>query len=187
VVQAKEELDARVVGLERRLDGALRLRLTRVRARVAAVTSHRVFEAERGRIRANAQRTDELARRSQAGLARQVERARHHLRRGSERLEAFRWDRQLAERRGRVRQWRDRLLTLAHAGLEPRRAAVGRAAGKLESLSPLAVLSRGYALVWDAAEGRLLRQPADVRPGAELRIRLHGGVLAARVTPEEGE
>jgi exodeoxyribonuclease VII large subunit len=187
VVQAKEDLDARVVALQRRLDGALRLRLTRVRARVAAVTSHRVFEAERGRIRASAQRTDELARRSQTGLARQLERARHHLRRGSERLEAFRWDRQLAERRGRVSQWRNRLLSLAHAGLDPRRAALSRAAGKLESLSPLAVLSRGYALVWDTAAGRLLRQPDDVGPGAALRIRLHGGVLAARVTSEGSE
>lgn len=187
VVQAKEDLAARVAALEQRLGAALRLRLTRVRARVAAVTSHRVFEAERGRIRANAQRTDELVRRSQTGLGRQLERARQHLRRGSERLEAFRWERQLAERRRRAGQWRDRLLALAHTGLEPRRAALSRAAGKLESLSPLAVLARGYALVWDAAAGRLLRQPGDVGMGAPLRIRLHGGVLAAKVTSKETE
>ena len=51
------------------------------------------------------------------------------------------------------------------------RARLGRLAGKLDSLSPLAVLSRGYALVWDE-HGRLVREPADVAPGDPLRIRV---------------
>jgi exodeoxyribonuclease VII large subunit len=55
----------------------------------------------------------------------------------------------------------------------------------LETLSPLAVLSRGYALVWDATERRLLRSPDDVNVGDALRIRLHGGRLGATVTAKE--
>ena len=45
----------------------LRLRLARTRARVEAVTSHRVFAAERGRLRTYAQRVDDLTRRSGHG------------------------------------------------------------------------------------------------------------------------
>ena len=64
-------------------------------------------------------------------------------------------------------------------------AARERLAGKLDSLSPLAVLSRGYALVWNE-EGRLVRQPAEVRVGEALRIRVSGGALGAVVTSREG-
>ena len=60
VVQAKAELRRARRLPERHADAALRLRLTRTRARVEAVTSHRVFAAERGRIRNHAQRVDDL-------------------------------------------------------------------------------------------------------------------------------
>jgi exodeoxyribonuclease VII large subunit len=184
VVGAKDDLCARIDGLRRRADGALGIRLARVRARVAALTQHRVFEAERGRIRNQAQRVDELARRAQTGLTRRVERARDRYRRAGERLEAFRWDRQIADRRARVASQEGRLAGLARQHVVSRRSALARLAGKLDSLSPLAVLSRGYALVFDAS-GRLVRDAAEVSVGDALRIRVQSGGLAARVTGKE--
>jgi exodeoxyribonuclease VII large subunit len=184
VVGAKDELCARVDTLRRRADGALALRVARVRARVAALTQHRVFEAERGRIRNHAQRVDELARRAQTGLLRRLERARERSRRSGERLEAFRWDRQIADRRARVDSRAERLGSLARQQVSARRGTLGRLAGKLDTLSPLAVLSRGYALVWDE-EGRLLRDTSRVSPGDDVRIRLQSGALTARVTGKE--
>src|SRR6185503_4369683 len=164
VIEAKADIGARIDDLARRVAAAAGLRMTRVRARVASVTSHRVFAAERGRIRGQAQRVDDLARRAETGLRRQVERARDRLRRGRERAEAFRWDRQLSARRDRVAAGRERLRALARAEMAARRASLGRGAAQLESLSPLSVLSRGYALVWDA-RGRLLRDPDAVAAG----------------------
>ena len=184
VIEAKADICARIDDLSRRVAAAARLRMTRVRARVAGVTSHRVFTAERGRIRSHAQRVDDLVRRAETGLARQVERARDRLRRGRERAEAFRWDRQLAARRDRVVRSADRLAALARAGMAARRAGLGRGAAQLESLSPLSVLSRGYALVWDE-RGRLLRDTAEVAVGDGLAIRVHAGRLRAAVTAKE--
>jgi exodeoxyribonuclease VII large subunit len=143
-----------------------------------------VFEAERGRIRNQAQRVDELARRSEAGLRRRLERARERYRRAAERLEDFRWDRQIVDRRARVSAQELRLGGLARQELTARRARLGGLAGKLDSLSPLAVLSRGYALVWDS-DGRLLRDPAEVETGDPLRVRVQGGTLTAQVTGKE--
>jgi exodeoxyribonuclease VII large subunit len=187
VVQAKEELQARVKALDERRDGALRLRLARVRARVEAAAAHRVFAAERGRLRILAQRTDELSRRAETGLQRGVERAQSHERRLRERLEAFRLDRQLAARREWLERQRDRLAVLFRSETERRRSRLGRLAASLDGLSPLSVLGRGYALVFQEARERLVRDASEVEAGEALRIRLHKGALRATIVSKETE
>jgi exodeoxyribonuclease VII large subunit len=185
VVKAKADLQARIAALEERRDAALRLRLARVRARVEAAAAHRVFAAERGRLRVQAQRVDELARRAEAGLGRRLEGCRAHVRRLRERLEAFRFDRQVAARRERLARHSEGLTAVFRAGVERRRAALARLATSLDGLSPLAVLGRGYALVWDEAGRRLVRDAAEVDEGQGVRIRLHRGALRATVDSRE--
>jgi exodeoxyribonuclease VII large subunit len=187
VVKAKIDLQARIAALEERRDAALRLRLARVRARVEAAAAHRVFAAERGRLHVQAQRVDELERRAETGLVRRLEGGRAHARRLRERLEAFRFDRQVAARRERLARHSERLTALFHAGVERRRGALARLATSLDGLSPLAVLGRGYALVWDETGRRLVRDAAEVDEGQGLRIRLHRGALRATVDSRETE
>jgi exodeoxyribonuclease VII large subunit len=185
VVQAKADLEAQLAARDKHLAAALNLRLTRVRARVTALTSHRVFEAERGRIRTHAQRVDDHVRRAETGLRRIRERSRERMRRADERLGAFRWERQLRERRERLLHHGERLEAMLKGALDARRAALARHAETLDALSPLKVLGRGYALVWDAEQVRLVRAAADVRVGDAIRIRLHDGALGATVTSKE--
>jgi exodeoxyribonuclease VII large subunit len=54
----------------------------------------------------------------------------------------------------------------------------------LESLSPLAILDRGYALVFDA-EGNLLKDVRTVKVGEEITARLAHGELSAAVTKKQ--
>jgi exodeoxyribonuclease VII large subunit len=185
VVKAKADLAERVSVLERRLRGGLELVLTRVRSRVQAVTSHRVFAAERGRIRNHAQRIDDLAHRAERGLRRQTERRRESLRRAGERLDSFRWDRQLERRHEELRRHVLRLSERARRVLGDRRGAFALLAGKLDSLSPLAVLARGYALVWDERRGGLVRRADTLEPGDPLRVRVHEGEVHAVVQAKE--
>ncbi|HET7290820.1 MAG TPA: exodeoxyribonuclease VII large subunit [Vicinamibacteria bacterium] len=185
VVKAKEELSLRLRHLDGRREGALRLRFARTRAALAALAAHRVFEAERGRLRTAAQRTDELVRRAQAGLTRRGERAREHLLRLDERASAFRFDRQLAARRETLLRHREGLAGAIRQAIEAPRGRLARAAGKLDTLSPLAVLSRGYAVVFDAEGRRIVRRSSEVGPGDALRIRLQAGALRATVTERE--
>ena len=185
VIKAKADLVAHLDALRRHLLAAVQLRMTRLRSRVQAATQHRVFAAERGRIMSHAQRVDDLARRAETALLRRRERGHDAWRRLGERLEAFRWDRQIASHRERVGRHADRLQALLRAAVDARRGAFSRLAGKIESLSPLAVLGRGYALVWSDKTGRLVRDPAEVALGDTLRLRVSGGELAARVTSIE--
>jgi len=54
---------------------------------------------------------------------------------------------------------------------------------RLRALSPAATLERGYAIVQRAADGAVLRDPADTSVGDDLRVRLARGELAAKVCP----
>ncbi|HTI80514.1 MAG TPA: exodeoxyribonuclease VII large subunit [Acetobacteraceae bacterium] len=64
------------------------------------------------------------------------------------------------------------------ANLRETRARLDGAAARLESVSPLAVLQRGYAVVSDAA-GHPLTSASAVKPGANLRLRFADGEVGA--------
>ena len=61
---------------------------------------------------------------------------------------------------------------------------VERQMAKLHALSPLNVLNRGFS-VTQTADGRILRDAADVNPGDKLKIRLANGKLNAEVLSAE--
>jgi exodeoxyribonuclease VII large subunit len=64
------------------------------------------------------------------------------------------------------------------ARLREARARLDGVAGRLEAVSPLAVLQRGYALVTDP-KGHPLTTASSVRPGARLRLRFADGEVGA--------
>lgn len=70
-----------------------------------------------------------------------------------------------------------------------RRALLKHAAARLDALSPLGVLQRGYAIALDA-QARVLRDAAQVAPGDRVQVILRRGRLNAVVAgtdPAEGE
>jgi exodeoxyribonuclease VII large subunit len=74
-----------------------------------------------------------------------------------------------------------RLEAAAKAGLSSIRSRLTLAAHSLDTVSPLATLERGYAIVSDAASGAVIGHAAAVRPGQSIRARLADGSLTAVV------
>jgi exodeoxyribonuclease VII large subunit len=54
-------------------------------------------------------------------------------------------------------------------------------AARLESLSPLAVLGRGYAVVWNESRTKVIRRAIEVKAGDRVRVTLSEGELGCTV------
>ena len=65
-----------------------------------------------------------------------------------------------------------------------RRARWERSSVRLEELSPLKILDRGYALVFDSA-GNLVKDAVQVNVGDEISARLARGIITATVKKKE--
>ncbi|MDR1465845.1 MAG: exodeoxyribonuclease VII large subunit [Oscillospiraceae bacterium] len=81
--------------------------------------------------------------------------------------------------RQRLDATRERMESCAAALLRDRRRALAAALARLEALSPLAVLARGYAVA--RKDGRALRRAAEAVPGDELDVLLQDGRLRCAV------
>ena len=59
---------------------------------------------------------------------------------------------------------------------------IGAEAGKLNALSPLAILSRGYSIAMKLPEMQIIKDVKEVQEGDEVNIRLHKGNLICVVS-----
>jgi len=87
----------------------------------------------------------------------------------------------------RLATLRQRLGAAAAAALDRRSIRLRLAERTLASVSPLATLERGYAIVTDGRTGRILADVSQVAPGAEISARLARGTLDATVTRVAGQ
>ncbi len=158
---------------------ALRSRLGRSSQRAVERARHRVTLARlvhpRTRIENGRLRLDDLDERLRAAIERRVERCRARLARVPVRAP----ERLLQDRRARL-ILDDGKAKAAIARLVARREhAVVSAAGRLDALSPLAVLVRGYAIV--RKEGVVVRDTAVLASGDTVELRLGAGEATAEI------
>jgi exodeoxyribonuclease VII large subunit len=86
---------------------------------------------------------------------------------------------QLEVGKERLQRMTDRLTTAALRHVERRERRLERLAAKLEALSPVSVLARGFAVARDES-GRVLRRVADFPPDTEFRLSVSDGDVRAR-------
>jgi len=87
----------------------------------------------------------------------------------------------LLARRERLAAASHALARAARARLERAGAGLAELAGRLESLSPLAVLARGYAIVRRSSDGAIVRRVGDVGLGDRVSLRVAEAELEAAV------
>jgi exodeoxyribonuclease VII large subunit len=93
------------------------------------------------------------------------------------RLEALSLGRRLGRIRARLVSTRTNLAHTTRRAHTDRTTRLHAAVGRLDVLSPLAVLSRGYAVCWTADRSVVIRDAAAVQPGQAVTVTLHNGEL----------
>jgi exodeoxyribonuclease VII large subunit len=126
------------------------------------------------------QRLDDLGGRMSLAATVRLGRAQERVREGRDKLLLLRPDRLTPMSRAAVRQLEGRLAPALRAHLARLRERLETQAGLLDSLSPLTVLGRGYAVPLTAAGGAL-RSVAQVDAGDAVTLRLKDGRLDTRV------
>jgi exodeoxyribonuclease VII large subunit len=126
-------------------------------------------------------RVDELAARLRREMRNELGRANHRVTLATRALRASDPVARVARDRHRLDSLQTRMITLLHRRRDRARYALQTAVGRLDSLSPLAVLGRGYSLTRTPA-GDIVHSPAQVRVGDVIRVLLQRGSLDARVT-----
>ena len=147
--------------------------LAQLRARLERLALRPLRDLER--------RVDELAARLRREMRNELGRANHRVTLATRALRASDPVARVARDRHRLDSLQTRMITLLHRRRDRARYALQTAVGRLDSLSPLAVLGRGYSLTRTPA-GDIVHSPAQVRVGDVIRVLLQRGSLDARVT-----
>jgi exodeoxyribonuclease VII large subunit len=183
VVREKAALAEQVGALGLRLAAAARDLLGDLRARAQAIARRLVHP--RRRLQEIAQRLDDLGERLRRASARALADSRRRMAVASARLALRSPGARVVEEHARVASLLARLEVSACHRIAMGRERLAGAAGRLDSLSPLAVLDRGYSITRSLPSEAIVRAASDAPPGTRLSIRVRRGKLVVRVEETE--
>jgi exodeoxyribonuclease VII large subunit len=181
VVAAKDDFCARIDRLSARLRAAALASVQRRRTAVHLLASRRGLAAFHARVALRDRHAGELTYQLRAAMRTRLEATGRRYRALAQRLEQRDLARRLAAMRGRLGGADGRLAASID---RTRLQADGRfrtLAGRLESLSPLAVLGRGYAVCWNEDHSAIVRSAGTVAPGDRVHVTLANGEIDCTV------
>ena len=186
VVAAKEEFSARIDRLEQRLSAAMRSGLQSRRSAIQLLTSHRGLAAWHLRVAMRGRHVSELTHQLKRSASALLARRAREVQGLRTRLDARDVRRQLATDRHTLATREGRLQSAFARRRERSVARLREAAARLEALSPLAVLARGYAVAWTADRTTIIRRASEVDVGDRVRVTLHQGEIECEVRSSHG-
>lgn len=181
VVRRKEEFFSHIDRITERLDAAIHHRLRRMETRLHSLEARPGYAGYEGRLAVRGRHVSELTsalrQRMTAGVARRSR--RHDILRRS--LDQFDPRHRLGAVRTRLVSRDAQLQAAVRRRLTLAQNRIGSLAARLDGLSPLAVLGRGYSVTWDASRTRIIRDASALAPGDRVSVTLEQGAFDATV------
>jgi exodeoxyribonuclease VII large subunit len=177
IVPRRDHLTAAVTTARERLVAAVRDDLTNRRTRVLAEL--RALRSPARLVERSLLRVDDLFSRLRDGVTRLIHRQREQRRFLARAVLAAHPLRRLDTARLVHRRATERLTARIRVMLADANSRTGALASRLDALSPLAILGRGYSLTRVLPSKRLVRSASDVAPGDHLLITLGHGEITA--------
>jgi exodeoxyribonuclease VII large subunit len=180
VIRSRQEVEDQAEGLRQRLARAMRYRILMGRQALTELAQHGAFGRMTDAINRRQQKLDDLKNRMDRAERQILEKQHRRLELAAAAVRHYDVRRMLAGIRKELEARVAGLTSAARTALLQRTGRLNQLEGQLEALSPLAILDRGYALVFDSS-GILLKDAARVKAGDEISARLAKGSLTATV------
>jgi exodeoxyribonuclease VII large subunit len=181
VVPDRQELLDKLRQLEIRLRQAVRNRLRQCREQLWRLSERRCFTDPLSLLGDFRQELDRVSIQIDALAQRQISLKRWKLLELSSQLAHCSPQAQLVRWRERLHRYNEALQTAVGLALNKYRRKLELMVGKLEALSPFAVLQRGYALVRDPITGKVLMRVGHFAVGQRAEVLLADGKLDVTV------
>jgi exodeoxyribonuclease VII large subunit len=183
VIRSRQEVEDLAEGLRQRLARAMRYRILVGRQALTELAQHGAFGRITDAINRRQQKLDDLKNRMDRAERQILEKQHRRLELAAAAVRHYDVRRMLAGIRKELHSRVAGLAAAARTVLLQRTGRLNQLKVQLEALSPLAILDRGYALVFDSS-GMLLKDAERVKPGDEISARLAKGSVAATVKRE---
>lgn len=180
VIRSRQDVEEQAEGLRQRLTRAMRYHLLMGRQALTELAQHGAFARMVDAINRRQQKLDDLKNRLERSERYILEQQRRRLEVAAAAVRHYDVRRMLAGIRKELDARVASLFSVTRTVLLQRTGKLNQLEGQLQALSPLAILDRGYALVFDSS-GALLKDAAGVRAGDEISARLAKGSLTATV------
>jgi len=184
VIRSRHEIEDHASALHERLSRAMRFRLLMGRQALTELAQHGAFARMMELIRQRQQKLDDLTHRMEVAERQQLQQLYRRWESISAAIRHYDLRLVLAGVRKELESKTMALVAVTRNVLLQHRVRTERFDTALQSLSPLAILNRGYALVFDS-EGKLLKDAAAAKVGDEISARLSRGQLRAQVTKKQ--
>jgi exodeoxyribonuclease VII large subunit len=184
ITEAQNTVAERLATLAHRIERAARYQLLQARQRLARLEVSRTQTHVTSQLHRAEQRLDDLAFRQESALTAQLRRQQSHVADLTAAVLQSDPRQRLAHARQQLTDFQSRIERTFERLLQSSSARLALLDARLHSLSPLAVLDRGYALVLaadGAAEGAVIRSASQLAPDQRLLTRLADGVFTSRV------
>ncbi len=184
VIRSRQEIEDKTSALHDRLERAMRYRLLMGRQALTQLAQHGAFARMMELIRQRQQKLDDLSHRIELAERALLEKSRRRWEMISAAVRHYDVRLVLGGMRKELDSRTTALVSIMRNVLLQKRVRVERLETALQSLSPLAILDRGYALVFDS-QGKLLKDADAAKIGDEISARLARGQIQATVTKKE--
>jgi exodeoxyribonuclease VII large subunit len=181
VIRSRQEIEEQSSALHDRLTRAMRYRLLMGRQSLTELAQHGAFGRIMEVIRQRQQKLDDLTHRMELAERNLLQQLHRRWETISAAVRHYDLRLVLSGMRKELDSKTTALLAVTRNVLLQQRVRTERLDTALQSLSPLAILDRGYALVFDS-EGTLLKDSGRIKVGDEISARLAKGEIQAQVT-----
>ena len=180
VIRSRQEIEERSEGIRERLARAMRYRLLMAQQAITEMAQHGAFARMMDALGRRQQKVDDLVYRLEKAARRILELQRRRWELAAAAVRHYDVKRRLSGIRQELDARTAALLGSFRTVLLQRQSRLDQLSGRLEALSPLAILDRGYALVFDRS-GKLVKDAANVQVGDQISARLARGEITATV------